>query len=113
MAELPLENGETVIDTWFLNYLPSSGGRYAGKLAVSDQSVYFTAQFEIKMQHDAVQPIEGGLRFARRDIVRVEKQKKFWIFQRVLITLRDGSVHTFDRGAMSVEPILGALGGAR
>ena len=37
----PYKADEKPIDEWTLNYLPSQGGRYTGKLAITDKNIYF------------------------------------------------------------------------
>ena len=44
----PYEADENVIDEWTLNYLPSEGGRYNGKLAITNKNIYFFAQFSVE-----------------------------------------------------------------
>jgi hypothetical protein len=113
MSDDNLMDGEEIIDEWTLNYLPSDGGRYVGKLVVTDQSVYFLAQFSVEFTGDAVQPAEGGIRIPKSAIARVEAKTKMWIFKRAHLHLSDGSVHVFDRGAMSVGPVIEAINAGR
>ena len=113
MSDDNLMNGEPIIDQWTLNYLPSDGGRYVGKLVVTDQSVYFMAQFSVEFSGDAVQSAEGGIRIPKSAITKVEAKTKMWIFKRAHLHLSDGTVHVLDRGAMSVAPIIEAINAGR
>ena len=113
MSSIQLKDDEKKIDSWTLNYLPSFGGRYVGDLLITDQNVYFEADFSIEWTFDAVKPTEGGLSFSKENITAVRPKKSYWIFQRVEVELTDGTIHTFDRGAMSVAGIVEALGGEK
>ena len=64
----PYETDEHVIDEWTLNYLPSEGGRYTGKLAITNKNIYFFAQFSIEFSGNAVQDAEGGIRISKEYI---------------------------------------------
>ena len=100
---------ENVIDQWQLNYLPEEGSRYNGKLVVTDANVYFMAEYEIGVSAAGVSYVDGGIRILKDQIQSVEVKKAMWIFQRVHITLQDGSIHVIDRGIMSVQPIVDAI----
>ena len=103
------DQDENLIDEWTLNYLPSEGGRYTGKLAITDKNMYFFAQFSIEFTGNAVQSAEGGIKISKENIQSVESKKSMFIFQRVHVTLSDESVHVFDRGVMSTKPIIDAI----
>jgi hypothetical protein len=105
----PYEAEENLIDEWTLNYLPAEGGRYTGKLAITDKNIYFFAQFSIEFSGNAVQNAEGGIRIAKENVESVEGKKSMFIFQRVEVRLNDGSIHVFDRGIMSVKSIVDAM----
>ena len=105
----PYEADENAIDEWTLNYLPSEGGRYNGKLAITNKNIYFFAQFSVEFNAHAVQSAEGGIRISKKDIQSVEAKKSMFIFQRVHVLLNDESIHIFDRGIMSVQGIVDAI----
>ena len=105
----PYKADEKPIDEWTLNYLPSQGGRYTGKLAITDKNIYFFAQFSIEFSGNAVQEAEGGICISKEQIQSVEAKKSMFIFQRVHVTLKDESIHIFDRGVMSVQGIIDAI----
>ena len=105
----PYETDENLIDEWTLNYLPSEGGRYTGKLAITNKNIYFFAQFSIEFSGKAVQNAQGGIRISKEYIQSVEAKKSMFIFQRVHVTLNDNSIHIFDRGIMSVQSIIDAI----
>jgi len=105
----PYDQDENLIDEWTLNYLPSEGGRYTGKLAITDKNIYFFAEFSIEFSGNAVQTAEGGMKISKENIQSVESTKAMFIFKRVQVTLSDESVHVFDRGILSTKPILDAI----
>jgi hypothetical protein len=43
----PLSNGEQAMGSWTINYIAPNGGRYLGKLDVTDQNLYFDGQFDM------------------------------------------------------------------
>ena len=47
MSKFPftLQEGETIIDTWTLIYIPPGGGKYNGKLTVTNKRLLYDAIF--------------------------------------------------------------------
>ena len=102
----PLEN---VIDTWTLFYLPPGGGKYNGKLTVTNQRLFYNAKFDGSVLGVlGNRAASGGLVIDKSDIANVETQKKL-LSKRALVTLTDGSVHTFDYGAMNIDKCVAAI----
>ncbi len=114
MAGLTLDPGEIEKGSWTTNFLPDGGGRYTGKLVITDRRVVFMSQFDTSlsgslrniMTHD---PGGGDIIAIPRDRIADIAVKKSLLNKKVLLTLDDGDVHTIDMGAMSVDKIVAAL----
>ena len=48
--KITLQPGETAIDTWSLFYFPPNGGKYNGKLTVTNQRLLYDAMFDISLR---------------------------------------------------------------
>jgi hypothetical protein len=109
-----LQPGERVIDTWTLFYLPPNGGKYNGKLTVTSQRLLYDAKFDASFTGMVAEALtykwgsEGYLEIAKEDIQSVEVQKKLFS-KKAILTLSDGSVHTFDYGAMNIDKCAEAI----
>ena len=109
-----LQPGERVIDTWTLFYLPPNGGKYNGKLTVTNQRLLYDAKFDASFTGMVAEALtykwgsEGYLEIAKDDIQGVEVQKKLFS-KKAILTLSDGSVHTFDYGAMNIDKCAEAI----
>lgn len=106
-------DGERVLGEWTMNYLPPTGGRYTGKLTVSDRRMCFAATFDTSLRGTLAQLVlvtgaEGYVEIPKSSITAVEAQRSL-LRKRVLVTLDDGSRHTFDYGALSVDKVVAAI----
>ena len=115
--------------TWTVNYLPEEGGRYTGKLTVTDEKLLFKSLYE-SSNKTIVKAIfldvsayaaAGGHNVYRYsnddevcvdipvgDIVGVEGVRKF-LMKRAVVTLREGSTFVFDYGLLSVKKLVAAI----
>ena len=128
MAKFDLEPGEQELGHWTMHYLPPSGGKYAGKLAVTDRRVLYEplkAGF-FGRQDFSAKGVAGAfvgstfvgrnywdgesLSIPRADVQSVEKRRTHGMKQ-VVVTLADGQEFVFDNGLMSVDKLVGLLGG--
>ena len=48
--KITLQPGETAIDTWSIFYLPPNGGKYNGKLTVTNQRLLYDAMFDVSFK---------------------------------------------------------------
>jgi len=112
--EFQLQPGETKIDTWTLIYLPTNGGKYNGKLTVTNQRLLYDAKFDISLKGVFTEAMfvkwgsEGYLEIKKSDIRNVETEKSFFA-KKVILTLSDGSKHTFSYGVMNIDPVVEAI----
>jgi hypothetical protein len=108
-----LEN-EEIIGTWTINYLPPGGGRYTGYLAVTDLRILYDAKFDtsftgvIGEAYFVKHGSEGYISIPKDKIDTVAVKKKA-LSKSVVVTLTDGSIHTFHYGAMNVDKIAEAI----
>jgi len=111
MAEtsIDLQPGETPIDTWTLFYLPPDGGKFNGKLTVTNRRLLYRATDDASLagvlNHRAAR---GFLEIGKDEIAGIEVRKKLFS-KKAMVTLADGSVHTFDYGAMNIDKCVAAM----
>jgi len=106
---ISLEPDEAVIDTWTLFYVPPQGGKYNGKLTVTNKRLLYDAKFDASLigvlGHRAA---EGGLQISKDEIRDVEVKKSLFS-KKAIVTLVDGSQHVFDYGAMNIDKCAEAI----
>lgn len=112
--KLNLQPDETVIDTWSILYRPPGGGKYNGKLVVTNKRLLYDAKFDVSLSGMMAEALtvkwgsEGYLEIDKKDIVNVEVQKKL-LSKKAVVTLTDGSQHAFDYGALNVDKVAEAI----
>lgn len=111
---------------WTINYLPEEGGRYTGKLTVTDEKLLFASLYE-SSNKTIVKAIfldvgsfaaAGGhnvYRYSNDDearvdlpaaeIARVEATKK-GLMKRAVVTMNGGQQFVFDYGMLSVKKLV-------
>jgi hypothetical protein len=115
VAKIDLEQGEQELGSWTMNYLPPGGGRYTGKLLVTDTRLLFDAKFDTSLGGVMDQLMNqygdhGILSIPKSDISEVKKKSSF-LKKQAIVTLTDGQEHVFDYGALSVDKVIAALQG--
>lgn len=106
--------GENKIDTWTILYHPPGGGKYNGKLTVTDQRLLYDAKFDVSMKGLLTEAMfvkwgsEGFLEINKSEIRNVETEKKL-LCKKVILTLADGSKHTFNYGALNIDKLVEAI----
>ena len=107
--DIALRPDETVIDTWTLFYRHGEGGKYNGKLTVTNDRLLYDAKFDatlIGVLGDRA--ATGFLEISKDDIKGVEVRKSFFS-KKAVVTLTDGSEHVFDYGAMNIDKCAAAI----
>ena len=113
--KITLQPGETAIDTWSLFYRPPNGGKYNGKLTVTNHRLIYDAMFDVSIKGLISEAIfvkwgsEGYLYIDKKDIQHIEVTKTL-LSKRCTLTLSDGSHHVFDYGAMNIDKVAAAIG---
>ena len=107
--DITLQTDERVLDTWTLFYLPPNGGKYNGKLTVTDKRLLYEAKFDASLIGVLGDRAAGGyLAIDKDDIQDVEVSKKLFS-KKAILTLSDGSTHIFDYGAMNIDKCVEAI----
>jgi hypothetical protein len=112
--EITLQPGEVNLGTWTLFYLPPGGGKYNGKLTVTNRRLLYDAKFDASFKGMVAEAVtikwgsEGFLEIDKRNIQSVEVQKKL-LSKKCILSLTDGSKHTFDYGAMNIDKTVAAI----
>ena len=112
--EIPLQPGETKIDTWTLFYIPEHGGKYNGKLTITNRRVLYEPLLDASLKG-----VLTGTRVRKlgefpyfeidkSEIRNLDIVKKFFS-KSCTLTLSDGSRHTFDYGAMNIDKVVSAI----
>lgn len=103
-----------MLGDWTLNYLPPGGGRYTGKLTVTDRRLVFDARFDTSPAGTlkSLIVLEGGSGYLviPKASIRATEVRSGMLSKRVVVTLEDGSRHAFDYGMLSVRKIAEAVG---
>ena len=114
---------------WTINYIPEEGGRYTGKLTVTDEQMLFKSLYE-SSNKTIVKAIfldvgtfaaAGGhtvYRYSNDDeatvdlpaseIERVESAKK-GMMKRAVVTMAGGEQFVFDYGMLSVKKLVATI----
>ncbi|MBK6936754.1 MAG: hypothetical protein IPH18_07585 [Chitinophagaceae bacterium] len=116
MSKLPfnLMPEEQVIDTWTLLYSPPGGGKFNGKLTVTNKRLLYDAQYDVSAKGLLSEAMfakwgsEGYLEIIKSDITDVKAEKSF-LAKKAILTLSDGSKHTFNYGMLSIDKVITAI----
>lgn len=112
---MTLDAGETSLGTWTIMYQPPGGGRYNGVLNVTDKRLLYDAKFDVSAKGIVEETLfyktgsEAYVAIPRDRISKVEA-KKSMMAKKVIVTLDDGSEHTFNYGMLGVDKIVEAIG---
>ena len=112
--KITLQTDEVEIGTWTLLYVPPGGGKYNGKVTVTNRRLLYDAKFDVSVKGMLAEALtvkwgsEGYLEIDKSCIQSVEVQKKL-LSKRCILTLTDGSKHTFDYGAMNIDKTVAAI----
>ena len=112
--DITMQPGETKIDTWTILYVPPKGGKYNGKLTVTNKRLLYDAKFDVSAKGILEEfafvkwGSEGHLEINKEDIQNVEVKKSF-LSKRCILTLKDGSQHIFDYGALNIDKCAAAI----
>lgn len=114
MKAIELLPGERRVGAWTLNYLPPTGGCYAGPLVVTDHRLLFQARFDASPGRALkwlapLRDTRGLVAIPRERVRRVERRGRFPRRQLAVI-LDSGETHFFDRGLLGVDRLAEAIG---
>lgn len=109
-----LQPGEQKIDTWTILYQPENGGKYNGKLTVTNQRLLYDAKFDVSAKGFLSELLfvkwgsEGYLEINKSDIKDITTEKSF-LAKKVILTLSDNSKHVFNYGALNIDKLVDAI----
>lgn len=108
-SDIDMDPGETAIDTWTLFYVPPEGGKFNGKLTITNRRLLYRAtddaSFAGVLRNRAAR---GFLEIGKDEISDIAVHKKL-LSKKAVVTLADGSVHTFDYCAMNIDKCVAAM----
>lgn len=114
MENVNLEQGEEKLGTWTLNYYPPGGGKYLGKLMVTNKRLLYNARFDTSLKGALEEVL--FYKFGSEDFIVLPKEriknvevKKSLLSKKVIVTLDNGKQHTFDYGVLSVDKLAEAV----
>lgn len=114
MTAFNLEPGEIAIDTWTMVYSPPKGGRYNGKLMVTNRRLLYDARFDVGAAGLIEEALfyksgsEGYVAIPKDRIRHIEVKKSFFA-KRVIVTLDNGQEHLFSYGMLDIDPVAEAI----
>jgi hypothetical protein len=99
-----IQPNEIKIDTWSILYIPPGGGKYHGKLTITNKRLLYDAKNGL--------PVNGflteGLEINKTDIMDIHVEKNI-LAKKVILVLSDGSRHTFSYGALNIDKVVEAI----
>ena len=120
-------------DTWTINYLPTEGGRFTGKLYVTADALKFETLYE-SSNKTVVKAIfldvatfaaAGGhtvYRYSNDDEATIElpageisdvKAARKGLMKQIVVTMTNGDEFVFDYGMLSVKKLVAAVNAVR
>lgn len=115
LDKIPVEPDEMTIKEWTILYEPPRGGKYNGKLRVTNQRLLYDAKFDMSaagylQNHLTVTwGSDGGVLIIPKRRIKDVSVKKALLAKKVIVTLDDGSQHTFNYGALNIDPVAEAI----
>lgn len=112
--KITLQQGETTIDTWSIIYQPPGGGKFNGKLTITNKRLLYDAKYDVSAQGLLSEAMfvkwgsEGYLEIKKQEIVNVEVEKGF-LAKKAILTLADGSRHIFNYGMLNINKVVDAI----
>ncbi|OSZ80582.1 hypothetical protein CAP36_04845 [Chitinophagaceae bacterium IBVUCB2] len=112
--KIELQPNETKIDTWTILYIPPGGGKYNGKLTITNKRLLYDAKLDVSAKGLLSEALfikwgsEGFLEINKADIKDVQVEKSF-LAKKAVITLKDDSKHIFNYGALNVDKVAEAI----
>lgn len=116
MSKFPftLAADEQIIDTWTILYTPPGGGKYNGKLTVTNKRLLYDAKYDVSAKGLLSEALfvkwgsEGYLEINKSDIKDVKAEKSF-LAKKAIVSLSDGSQHTFNYGMLNIDKVVDAI----
>lgn len=112
--KIELLKDEKIIDTWTIMYNSPQGGKFNGKLTVTNQRLLYDAKFDVSAKGMLEETLfyksgsEGYIVMPKKDIKNVEVKKSL-LSKKVILTLKDGQQHVFNYGVMNIDKLAEAI----
>lgn len=112
--KIELQPAESTIDTWAIVYIPPEGGKYNGKLTITNKRLLYKARSVVPAAGVLTEALyekeESGvyLEIDKTDITNVEVEKNF-LTKKAIVILKNGSRHTFSYGALNIDKVVEAI----
>lgn len=109
-----MTTSERIIDTWTILYESPLGRIYNGKLTVTNQRLLY----DVKLGFSTKELQENNLikKWGTEDYIVIHKDRiksvvvsKKVFSKKVILTLDNNTIHTFNNGVFSIEPLANAL----
>jgi len=113
--KIDLLNGEQIIDTWTVMYSPPSGGKYNGKLTVTNKRLIYDAQLDISwkaISEENMTLSQGNAKFLAipKELIKSVEADKSFFAKKTVVTLKSGEKHVFNYGMLNIDPVVAAIG---
>ncbi len=106
---IELQSGESILHEQVLFYVPETGHKLNGKLTVTNQRILYEAKYDASLVGTIKASLVftwgsdyGMLEIPKSMITGVTVEKKL-LSKKVIVSLSDGSKHTFDAGALGID----------
>jgi hypothetical protein len=112
--KIELLPAESAIDTWTILYSPQGGGNYSGKLTITNKRLLYDARVDMSAKGLLPEPMyskwvhEGYLEINKSDIKELNVEKSL-LAKKAILTLVDGSIHTFNYGVLNIDKVVAAI----
>lgn len=112
--KIELLPAESAIDTWNILYNPPGGGNYNGKLTITNKRLLYDARFDASAKGSLPEAMyskwgqDGYLEINKSDIKELNVEKSL-LAKKAILTLTDGSVHTFNYGVLNIDKVVAAI----
>ncbi len=105
---------ESAINTWSILYVPPGGGKYNGKLTITNKRLLYDTRFDesarglLPDEMYAKWGKDGYVEIFKSDIKAVKVEKSVLV-KKAIITLADGTRHTFNYGVLNIDKVVAAI----
>lgn len=109
-----LQNDERIIDTWSILYTPPGGGKFNGKLTITNKRLLYDAKYDVSAKGLLSEAMfvkwgsEGFLEINKDSITDLQTEKSL-LAKKAILTLSDGSKHTFNYGMLNIDKVVAAI----
>ncbi len=99
-----IQPNEIKIDTWSILYIPPAGGKYNGKLTITNKRLLYDAKTGLSVKGFLTEVFEIN----KADIIDIQVEKNL-LAKKVIVVISDGSRHTFNYGALNIDKVVEAI----